>query len=168
MLSELKKRFVDFFMIPETTLNDSFPEGQLFIDGYIHLSGMTEMVVVVALFFPSARTFQQKLSIVIFQVSKVFLLKWIFLRKRDQKNSSCKPHKKHYRQSSEVITKTLDTYYGKYESVAFLGDSNAVIEETTMKSFCESYNLTNFIKQPTCFKNPQETQLWWLNTNQQA
>ena len=75
MLSELKKRFVDFFMIPETTLNDSFPEGQLFIDGYIHLSGMTQMAVVVALFFPSARTFQQKLSIVIFQVSKVFLLK---------------------------------------------------------------------------------------------
>ena len=75
MLSELIKRFVDFFMITETTLNDSFPEGQLFIDGYIHLSGMTEVAVVVAFFFPSARTFQQMLSIVIFQLSKDFLLK---------------------------------------------------------------------------------------------
>ena len=26
-----------------------------------------------------------------------------------------------------------------------------------MKSFCESYNLTNLIKQPTCFKNLEKT-----------
>ena len=25
-----------------------------------------------------------------------------------------------------------------------------------MKSFCESYNLTNLVKQPTCFKNPEK------------
>ena len=30
-------------------------------------------------------------------------------------------------------------------------------EETTMKSFCESYNLTNLIKQPNCFKNPEKS-----------
>ena len=47
-------------------------------------------------------------------------------------------------------------YYGNYKNVAFLGDFNAGIEETTMKSFCESYNLTNLIKQPTCFKNPEK------------
>ena len=25
-----------------------------------------------------------------------------------------------------------------------------------MKSFCESYNVTNLVKQPTCFKNPEK------------
>ena len=40
-----------------------------------------------------------------------------------------------------VISKALDTYYGKYENVVFLGDFNAGIEETTMKSFCELYRL---------------------------
>ena len=55
-----------------------------------------------------------------------------------------------------VITKALDTYYGKYEKVVFLRDFNAEIEETTMRSFCESYNLTDLIKQPTCFKNPEK------------
>ena len=34
MLSELIKGFVDVFRISETKLNDSFPEGQFFIDGY--------------------------------------------------------------------------------------------------------------------------------------
>ena len=34
MLSELIKGFVDVFMISETKLDESFPEGQFFIDGY--------------------------------------------------------------------------------------------------------------------------------------
>ena len=33
-------------------------------------------------------------------------------------------------------------------------DYNAEITETNMSPFCEIYNLTNIIKQPTCFKNP--------------
>ena len=35
-----------------------------------------------------------------------------------------------------------------------MGDYNAEITETNMSPFCEIYNLTNIIKQPTCFKNP--------------
>ena len=34
-----------------------------------------------------------------------------------------------------------------------LGDFNVKIDESHMKSFCETYNLTNPIKQPTCYKN---------------
>ena len=34
MLSELSKGSVDTFMISETKLDDGFPEGQFFIDGY--------------------------------------------------------------------------------------------------------------------------------------
>ena len=35
-----------------------------------------------------------------------------------------------------------------------MGDYNADITETKMKSFCEIYHLTDIIKQPTCFKIP--------------
>ena len=34
MLSELIQNFVDVFMMSETKLDESFPEGQFFIDGY--------------------------------------------------------------------------------------------------------------------------------------
>ena len=71
-------------------------------------------------------------------------------------NCSNNPHKNNIGSHLNVITKTLDKYYGKYENVVFLGDFNAAIEETTMELFCESYNLTNLIKQPTCFKNPEK------------
>ena len=71
-------------------------------------------------------------------------------------NCSYNPHKNNARRHLNVITKALDTYDGTYENVVFLGDFNVGIEETTMKSFSESYNLTNLIKQPTCFKNPEK------------
>ena len=37
-----------------------------------------------------------------------------------------------------------------------LGDFNVGINEPHMKSFCETYNLTNLIKQPTYNKNPDK------------
>ena len=57
----------------------------------------------------------------------------------------------------DPITKTLGTYYGKYQNVVFLGDFNAGTEETPMKSFCEVYNLISLIKQPTCFKSTENS-----------
>ena len=71
-------------------------------------------------------------------------------------NCSYNDQKNNISSHLNVITKTLDTYYSKYENVVFLGNFNAGIEENTMKSFCESYNLTNLIKQPTCLKNPEK------------
>ena len=86
---------------------------------------------------------------------RFFLLKLIY-KKKWLINCSYNPHKSNIGIHLNVLTKTLDTYYGKYENAVFLGDFNAEIEETTMKSFCESCNLTNLIKQPTCFKNPEK------------
>ena len=74
-------------------------------------------------------------------------------KKKGLINCSYNPHKNNFGSHLNVITKTGDTYYGKYENVVFLEDFNAGIEETSMKSFCETYIL---IKQTTCFKNPEK------------
>ena len=42
----------------------------------------------------------------------------------------------------------------KYEKILILGDFNAGIEEKHMKCFCDNYNLKSLMKQPTCYKNP--------------
>ena len=51
---------------------------------------------------------------------------------------------------------TLDSYYSKYEDVILLGNLNVGVLEIPMTSICESYNLKNIMKQPTCFKNPKK------------
>ena len=42
----------------------------------------------------------------------------------------------------------------KYEKFLLLGDFNSEMSENAMTEFCETYNLSNLIKEPTCFKNP--------------
>ena len=36
-----------------------------------------------------------------------------------------------------------------------ISDFNSVVNQSCMKAFCESFNLSSLIKEPTCYKNPQ-------------
>ena len=47
-----------------------------------------------------------------------------------------------------------DLHSSKYKKMLILGDFNVGIDESHMKSFFKTYNLLNLIKQPTCYKNP--------------
>ena len=53
-----------------------------------------------------------------------------------------------------VLTEGIQFYYKDYENILLMRDYNAEITETNMSTFCEIYNLTNIVKQLTCFKNP--------------
>ena len=48
----------------------------------------------------------------------------------------------------------LDLHFTTYEKVLISGDCNIGIEEQYTKAFCDNCNLTSLIKQPTCYKNP--------------
>ena len=39
----------------------------------------------------------------------------------------------------------------------FLGDFNAGVEDTDIKIFCSSYNLTSMVNKATCYKNPDKS-----------
>ena len=53
------------------------------------------------------------------------------------------------------LSKNTDLYLTKYDHLLFLGDFNAGVEDSSVKNFCSSYNLTSMINRPTCFKNPE-------------
>ena len=48
----------------------------------------------------------------------------------------------------------LDRYMSKYDNFILLGDFNSDMHENAMKEFSDTYNLSNLIKESTCFKNP--------------
>ena len=150
-LTEMVKGFVDIFLISESKLHDSFPEGQFIIDGYHapfrfdrHGNGGGLLLYV-------REDIPAKVLHSDFPAS--FYPEIILHKKRWLINCSYNPHKNNICRHLEVVTKTLDSCYSKYENVIFLGDFNAGLLETPMTSFCESYNLKSIIKQPTCFKN---------------
>ena len=135
MLSELIKGFLNF------------PKGQFFIDGYHTPFWFDRNGNGGGIFLYVRVDIPAKVIHCDFPTSKSFFVEINLHKKKWLINCSYNPHKNNTGSHLNVITKTLDTYYGKYENVVFLGDFNAEVEETTMKSFCESYNLTNLIKQ---------------------
>ena len=54
------------------------------------------------------------------------------------------------------LGKITDLYLTKYDQLLFLGDFNAGVEDSYVKIFCYSYNLTSMINRPTCYKNPEK------------
>ena len=46
-----------------------------------------------------------------------------------------------------------DFYSLKYDNFIVLRDFNAETSNATISEFCETYNLKNLIKEPTCFKS---------------
>ena len=55
-----------------------------------------------------------------------------------------------------TLSKCTDTYTSKYDNLIFLGDFNAGVEDTDIKIFCSSYNLTSMVNKATCYKNPDK------------
>ena len=55
------------------------------------------------------------------------------------------------------LSKGLDIYMNKYENILFLGDFNSETSENYLNDFCNVHNLGNIVKEPTCFKNPDNS-----------
>ena len=53
------------------------------------------------------------------------------------------------------MSKNTDLYLTKYEQLLFSSDFNAGAEDSSVKTFCFSYNLTNMSNRPTRFKKPE-------------
>jgi len=64
------------------------------------------------------------------------------------------PHKDSGPYFLSHVGKALDTLLCDYDNILLLGDFNCNPHEQCMKNFCETYSLENLIKEPTCFKNP--------------
>ena len=117
----------------------------------MHPSGLIGTGMVGDFCYMSVKTYREN-----FPAAESFYAEIILHKKRWLINCSYNSHKNNICRHLEVVTKTLDSYYSKYENVIFLGDFNAGVLETPMTSFCESYNLKSIIKQLTCFKNPEK------------
>ena len=142
-LTEMVKGFVDIFLISESKLDDSFPEVNSLLMATMHPSGLIGMGMegdFCYIYIPAKVLHSD------FPADESFCAEIILYKKRWLINCSYNPHKNNICRRLEVVIKTLDSYYSKYENVIFLEDFNAGVLETGMTSFCESYNLKKYYK----------------------
>ena len=68
---------------------------------------------------------------------------------------SYNPNKSYISRHLDTLRKSLDLYSAHYENNILIGDFNVTIVDPHMQSFCELYRFKSLIKDPTCFKNPE-------------
>ena len=74
--------------------------------------------------------------------------KWLLNCFYNPKHSSIESH-------LDSLSKSIDSLSSKYDNFILLVDFNSCMEDSPMKTFGEFYKLRNLIKEPTCFKNPE-------------
>ena len=74
--------------------------------------------------------------------------KWLLNCSYSPKHSSIESH-------LDSLSKSIDSLSSKYDNFILLGDFNSYMEDSTMRTYAEIYKLQNLIKEPACFKNPE-------------
>ena len=67
--------------------------------------------------------------------------------------NSYNPNKNAIKSHLEILNKGLALYLSKYENFIVLGDFIVGMYNSDMAVFCDTYDLKCLIKEPTCYKN---------------
>ena len=86
---------------------------------------------------------------------EAFFIELNLRRKKWLLCSTYNPHRNFISDHVSKIGKNLDLFSGNYDGIFLMGDFNAEFQNHFLKEFCDLYNLKTLIKEPTCFKNPE-------------
>ena len=142
-------------MIPKTKLDESFPKGQFLIKGFSDPYRMDRNSKGVGIMLFIREDILSKLLPIEKNSVKAFYLevnlqkiKWLLC-------CSYNPNENNIHAHIENLDRSLALYSSSYENHIIVFDFTVGPENTDIKSFCNNFDLTNFIKQATCFKNPE-------------
>ena len=154
-LTSIVKDSVDFLVVTESKLDDTFPHGQFQMDGFsrpIRLDRDKNGGGVIIFIRDGLtcrelrpRSLYPDLECTLLEIS-IRQCKWLVV-------VGYNPQKENIPRFLDRLGGEVDKYLCKYENLLMLGDWNSAVTEDAMANFCETYGLENLIKEPTCFKS---------------
>ena len=140
-------------MLTETKLDDTFPLGQFYVEGFTMPNRLDRnrdggIIIYVSEDIPSKILEKHKLPQ---DVEGMFVelnfrkIKWLLF-------GTYHPPSQNDQYYFEALDKALDCY-SSYDRIVLIGDFNSEDHETCMETFLYQHNLTNIVKEGTCFKN---------------
>ena len=66
----------------------------------------------------------------------------------------CNSGKRNISSHLSIVGRSLNSFMSSYDNFLVIGHLNSEINEMAMSKFCETNNLPNLVKDPTCYKNP--------------
>ena len=158
----LSKHLVDFIAIAETKLDASFPSNQFRVDNFEHYrqdltckSG--GLLVHVRNDLPQRRLPQAEVNINGFES---ICLEINIGNTKTAITSIYKHPNVKFDFFKDCFSKIIDYLLRTYDDLIFLADANCCpTKSNTIQDICDTYGLSNLIKDPTCHKGHQSTLL---------
>ena len=162
--------YIDILVIVETKLDVSFPESQFLIEGYSTPYRLDRnrngggVMIYVREDIPSKKLMKQNLPD---DIEGLFIeinlrkCKWLLF-------GSYHPPSQPDQYYFDNIGRALDIYNKFYNKSLLVGDFNAEETEPCLNSFLSEFDLTNLVKNKTCFKsieNPSCIDLFLTNSS---
>ena len=147
---------LDILVLTETKLDYTFLKTQFIIEGYMppfRFDRPTNGGGVIIYVRDDIPCRKLKPNLILEHFEGIFLeinlrkTKWLLF-------GGYNPYKENITYFLNQLGPAIDQYIPHYDNLILLGDFNSETCETCMTEFCDTYNLSNLIKDPTCFKNP--------------
>ncbi len=146
---------IDILIVAETKIDNSFPKGQFFIQGYSEPFRLDRnsngggLLVFVKEDIPSKQLksfkFEDDIECIGFEIN-LRKKKWALF-------SIYRPPTQSQPYFFSQLSTAIDHYSDKYENFVVLGDFNAIETEQEIGDFMDLFALKNLVKEPTCFKS---------------
>ena len=140
-------------LISESKLDDSFPSAQFLLNGFSKPYRLDRcfngggILLYIRDDIPARLLSNSNKTENFFAEINFRKKKWLICASYD-------PHKSNISNHVHHLSKGLDNYIENDDNIFLLGDFNSEFSEPCLNDFCDIYNLKNPVKEPTCFKNP--------------
>ena len=147
---------IDILIIQETKLDNTFPDGQFYIEGYFPPFRRDRngygggLLIYIKENIPDKILNNNNLAN---DIEGIFIElnfkndKWLLFGTYHPPNQCSR----HY---FTELDRVLDSYLTTYDKYILVGDFNREINDTHMHNFMVNFGLNNIVKDKTCFKNP--------------
>ena len=158
-LKGLIQRKVDILVITETKIDLSFPKPQFCIDGYREPFRLDRnkdgggILIYVRDDIPSKELDKHNFP---HDIEGMFIeinlrnTKWLLFGTYHTPTLSRQTDEYYF----DYVQRAIDIYSNFYTNFLLVGDFNSEDSEPVLSRFLEQYDLNNLVKEPTCFKNP--------------
>ena len=140
-------------MISETKIDESFPLSQFMIDGF-SMPYRRDRNAILVYFRNNITSKLKKIENFPSDIEAIF----VEMNIKSKKWRLCctyNPNKSLIQNHLRQRQKQLEAFSERYEHFLIIGDFNVDVSDPSMTSFCTLFKLKSIVKEPTCYKNPE-------------
>ena len=160
MISVLIMGNIDIFFLCETKIDQTFPSSQFIIPGFTTPYRLDRsangggIMLYIRGDIPSRKIYSELSANLecLFVEINLYKKKWLIVGTYNPCESKISHH-------LGIMRKRIDKFLPKYDNFIIMGDFNSEPKVNALKEFLNLFDFKNLVKEPTCYKNPDNPRL---------